>query len=104
MLTGIQGLSFRGYPYYKIKCTDATQAKKLMSQMQAALKTTDYFSGSKGDEIIVKSMQNAQEVKAVLNCMSDVNKPKGTVGEILNTYSKFKRKEDQPVQIVNVRL
>ncbi len=101
MLTGIQGPSFRG-GYYKIKCTDTAQAKKLMSEMQAKLRAADYIQGSKSDEIIIKATQNAHDAKAVMECMNEASRPKSTVNNVLDTYRKFQK--DQPVPKVNVRL
>lgn len=103
MLTGISGPSFSGM-YHKIKCTDATQAKQLMAKMQTALKTTDYLSGTKGDEIIIKTMQNTRDVKAMMQCMGEVNKPKSTTVNAIGIYKKFDKKYLPPPPEVNVRL
>ncbi len=102
MLTGIQRPSFKGYPYHKVQCANAAQAKKLMSEMQAKL-NIDCYSGSKGSEIMVQSMQNTKDVKAMLDCMNKVSEQRSPVNDILNVYRKFNKKQpDSPT--VNVRL
>ena len=103
MLTGIQGLSFKGYPpYYKVKCIDTNQANKLMHEMEAALKNIDYYKG-KGSEVMVQAMQNTKNVKAMLDCMEKVSKPKSPAENAANIYRSFDKKQPDPPK-VNVRL
>lgn len=61
-----------GAKYHKIQCVDTEQAKKLIVEMQAAMKNATIVKGSGKRDVIISSMRNPKETAEALRCMKNV--------------------------------
>lgn len=109
----ITGPSFGGSynNYYKIQCTDYIQAKKLMAEMEKALRNAVAVTGSKKNEVIVSGLKTKADMKNAFECLKNssnsesTNLSRGKIIDLYKTYiPKAKTPKDEERPRINIKL